>query len=143
MSKDPFKNFKQAMDETVFRDMSFSEKQKKKILSMVRNDYKICIDIYILKALQSSDKTGFDIYKNIQTTKANEQLYGEEGDLYISLHKLELKSLIGSTWVTKEGQTKKYYYLEKKGKKLLASWEKATTKEARTSLKLHLEGGRW
>lgn len=141
MSSDPFKHLKKAMNETVFQEMSYLEKQKKKTLALIEENNGKSIDILILKTLQSSNKTGYEIFKHLQQTCAKEQLLDQEGSLYIYLHRLEQKGLVASTWMEKEGQSKKHYYLEKKGKKLLAVMDNANVPKAKNALKLQVEGG--
>jgi len=134
---DPLKDLKKAMDKTVFLDLKFSKKQREIILKSADDDVEKSIEIVLLKSLEEGSKPGFEIYSYIQNDIAREGLKEREGRLYVILHRLEQKRFIGSTWLEEE----KVYHLEKKGRNLLAEWNKAKSGSKRRTLILEVGGG--
>ena len=63
---------------------------------------------------------------SIQLIQKNERTFQKnEGQLYTLLHLLENKEILTSNWINK----KKYYFLNSKGKKYLATYKQDTSKQ--------------
>lgn len=138
---DPLKNLKRAMDQTVFREMSYSERQKRNTVAQADEHNQDHINILILKALQHHTKTGYSLFKELQQTKAGDTLAQQEGLLYLVLHKLEQQELISSSWENSGTGKVKVYYIEKKGLKTLINYYKKMSKGKQVSFVLDIEGG--
>ena len=85
------------------------------------------LDLLILRTLQLGPSNGHAIAKHIQRTSAD-MLQVETGSLYPALHRLEAQGWIDSSWeLSDKGKRAKYYRLNSKGRKQLASeqsrWE--------------------
>ncbi|MBM7096137.1 helix-turn-helix transcriptional regulator [Bacillus sp. H-16] len=145
---DPLKGLKKAMDGTVFREVRFSDKQARNIIKETSASYIVnkpveeSMAILLLQSLESGPLSGYSIFKAIRHKREAVDLEAQEGQLYILLHRLEQKRLIGSQWQKDEnGEQVKEYILMKKGTRILMKWEKADDQAERRSLQLHLEGG--
>jgi transcriptional regulator len=78
------------------------------------------LDMLVLKALVRGAKHGYAVAEWIHQT-SNDVLHVEEGALYPSLHRLELKGLLSSAWGMSENNRKaKFYSLTAAGKRTLA-----------------------
>jgi PadR family transcriptional regulator, regulatory protein PadR len=85
------------------------------------------LDLLILRTLELGPSHGHAIAKHIQRTSAD-MLQVETGSLYPALHRLEAQGWIDSSWeLSDKGKRAKYYRLNQKGRKQLASeqskWE--------------------
>jgi len=77
------------------------------------------LDMLVLKALARGAKHGYAIAEWIHET-SNDVLYVEEGALYPSLHRLELKGLLSAEWGNSENNRRaKFYSLTAAGRKKL------------------------
>lgn len=73
----------------------------------------------ILSILSEKESYGYEIMAMIKEL-SNEQIVWKEGSLYPVLHKLEKNGLIKSLWkVAENGRHRKYYAINKKGRKAL------------------------
>ena len=87
------------------------------------HSWKIETIIAILESVQHESKDGYNI--SIQLFQKNERTFQKnEGQLYTLLHLLENKEILTSNWINK----KKYYSLNSKGKKYLATYKQDTIK---------------
>jgi hypothetical protein len=125
--KDPFTNLKSSMKKSVFRDFSFSNERKEAVKEAIRNSqshsWKIETIIAILESIQHESKDGYTI--SIQLFQKNECTFQKnEGQLYTLLHLLENKEILSSNWL----DNKKYYSLNSKGKKYLATYKQDQSK---------------
>jgi DNA-binding PadR family transcriptional regulator len=123
---DPFTNLKSSMKKTIFKDFSFSNERKNAVKEAIRlrqsqsqfDTWKIETIIAILESVQHESKDGYII--STQLFQKNELTFQKnEGQLYTLLHLLENKEILTSKWIN----TKKYYYLNSKGKRYLAAYQ--------------------
>jgi PadR family transcriptional regulator PadR len=81
----------------------------------------------ILSILDKDDSYGYEIMMKVRELSEN-KIEWKEGSLYPVLHKLEKNGLIKSLWkMAENGRHRKYYAINKKGRKLLheevENWE--------------------
>ncbi|MED4456209.1 PadR family transcriptional regulator [Metabacillus fastidiosus] len=138
---DPFTNLKSSMKKSIFKDFSFSNERKNAVKESIRmrqsqsqfNSWKIETIIAILESVQHESKDGYNI--STQLFQKNERAFQKnEGQLYSLLHLLENKEILTSKWINK----KKYYSLNSKGEKYLATYKQDKSKQE-LSLKHLLE----
>lgn len=122
---DPFTNLKSSMKESIFKDFSFSNERKNAVKESIRkreaespfHSWKMETIIAILESVQHESKDGYMI--STQLFQKNERTFQKnEGQLYTLLHLLENKDILTTKWI----KEKKYYSLNAKGKKYLASF---------------------
>ncbi|MBN1915376.1 PadR family transcriptional regulator [Candidatus Dojkabacteria bacterium] len=85
----------------------------------------------ILTSLNSGDKYGYQIIKQIKQLSDNSLKLGE-GTIYPILHKLERGRMLESYWIEQENLPKrKYYHITEKGKRKIKEareeWKKFST----------------
>lgn len=79
------------------------------------------LDMLILKTLSRGQMHGYDVAESIQRS-SEEVLLVEEGALYQSLHRLELRGLLSSEWGLSENKRRaKFYRLTVEGRKHLSA----------------------
>ena len=79
------------------------------------------LDMMILRTLTRSPKHGYDVAESIQAA-SDDVLQVEEGALYQSLHRLELRGLLDSEWgLSANKRRAKFYRLTAAGRKHLAA----------------------
>jgi PadR family transcriptional regulator len=93
------------------------------------------LDMLVLKALVGGSKHGYAVAEWIHET-SHDVLRVEEGALYPSLHRLELRGLLKAEWGASENNRRaKYYALTAAGRKYLAAeqehWGRMTAAIAR------------
>jgi DNA-binding PadR family transcriptional regulator len=128
---DPFMNLKSSMKKSIFKDLSFSNERKNAVQEAIRTNqqsqfHNLNIEtiIAILESVQHEPKDGYNI--SIQLFQKNERTFQKnEGQLYTLLHLLENNEILTSNWLNK----KKYYSLNSKGKKYLATYKQDTSKQ--------------
>ena len=124
-------NLKSSMKKSIFKDLSFSNERKNAVKEAIRTNqqsqfhsWNIETIIAILESVQHESKDGYNI--SIQLFQKNERTFQKnEGQLYTLLHLLENKEILTSNWINK----KKYYSLNSKGKKYLATYKQDTSKQ--------------
>lgn len=128
---DPFTNLKSAMKKSMFKDFSFSDERKNAVKEAIRmsqsqsqfHSWKIETIIALLESIEHEAKDGYTI--SIQLLQKSECTFQKnEGQLYTLLHLLENKEILTSNWVDE----KKYYSLNSKGKKYLATYKQDQSK---------------
>ncbi|WP_043932597.1 PadR family transcriptional regulator [Bacillus sp. EB01] len=138
---DPFTNLKSSMKKSIFKDFSFSNERKNAVKESIRmrqsqsqfHSWKIETITAILESVQHESKDGYNI--STQLFQKNERTFQKnEGQLYSLLHLLENKEILTSKWINK----KKYYSLNSKGEKYLATYKQDKSKQE-LSLKHLLE----
>ncbi|MBP7510058.1 MAG: helix-turn-helix transcriptional regulator [Prolixibacteraceae bacterium] len=73
----------------------------------------------ILSILDKGETYGYEIMQNVKDLSGS-QIEWKEGSLYPVLHKLEKNGLIKSLWkMAENGRHRKYYAINKKGRKAL------------------------
>jgi DNA-binding PadR family transcriptional regulator len=73
----------------------------------------------ILSILSLEESYGYQIIKKIKEI-SDDRIHWKEGTLYPVLHKMEKSGIIKSKWkVAENGRKRKYYQINKNGKKLL------------------------
>jgi PadR family transcriptional regulator, regulatory protein PadR len=73
----------------------------------------------ILSILDKNESYGYEIMQNVKELSSN-RIEWKEGSLYPVLHKLEKNGLIKSLWkMADNGRHRKYYAINKKGRKAL------------------------
>lgn len=73
----------------------------------------------ILAILDKNESYGYEIMQKVKELSDN-QIEWKEGSLYPVLHKLEKNGLIKSLWkMAENGRHRKYYAINKKGRKAL------------------------
>ncbi len=128
---DSLSKLKQAMKQTVFKDISLSNERKNAVMAGIwekqsktqLNTWKEDTLIAVFKSIQTEAKQGFDIATYL-IKKNDIHFKNKEGQLYILLHLLESKEIIASNW----SEGKKYYFLTSKGKKYLAVCKRESPK---------------
>jgi hypothetical protein len=128
---DPFMNLKSSMKKSIFKDLSFSNERKNAVQEAIRtnqqsqfHNWNIETITAILESVQHESKDGYNI--SIQLFQKNERTFQKnEGQLYTLLHLLENNEILTSNWLNK----KKYYSLNSKGKKYLATYKQDTSKQ--------------
>ncbi|MDI2588593.1 PadR family transcriptional regulator [Psychrobacillus sp. NEAU-3TGS] len=125
---DPLKNLKSSMEKSIFKDFSFSNERKNAVRETIRTNqqaqFHIETIIAILESVQYESKDGYNI--SVQLFQKDERTFQKnEGQLYTLLHLLENKEILTSNWLN----NKKYYSLNSKGKKYLATYKKDTDKQ--------------
>ena len=79
------------------------------------------LDMLILKTLSRGQMHGYDVAESIQRC-SEDVLWVEEGALYQSLHRLELRGLLSSEWGLSDNKRRaKFYRLTRAGRQQLAS----------------------
>ena len=127
---DPFMNLKSTMKKSLFKDLSFSNERKSAVQEAIRtnqqslfHNWNIETIIAILESVQHESKDGYSI--SIHLFQKNECTFQKnEGQLYTLLHLLENREILTSNWI----HQKKYYSLNSKGKKYLATYKRDTSK---------------
>lgn len=132
---DPFTNLKSSMKKSIFKDFSFSNERKKEVKESIRmrQSWEIETIIAILESVQHESKDGYNISTQL-FQKSEHTFQNNEGQLYSLLHLLENKEILNSKWINK----KKYYSLNSKGGKYLATYKQDKSKQE-LSLKHLLE----
>jgi PadR family transcriptional regulator, regulatory protein PadR len=73
----------------------------------------------VLSILEKKESYGYEIMQQVKEL-SNEKIVWKEGSLYPVLHKLEKNGHIKSFWkMAENGRHRKYYSINKKGRKLL------------------------
>jgi PadR family transcriptional regulator, regulatory protein PadR len=73
----------------------------------------------ILSILDKNESYGYEIMQSVKELSSN-RIEWKEGSLYPVLHKLEKNGLIKSLWkMAENGRHRKYYAINKKGRKAL------------------------
>jgi DNA-binding PadR family transcriptional regulator len=73
----------------------------------------------ILSILSREESYGYQIIKKIKEI-SDDRIHWKEGTLYPVLHKMEKSGIIKSKWkVAENGRKRKYYQINRQGKKLL------------------------
>jgi len=73
----------------------------------------------ILSILDKNESYGYEIMQSVKEL-SNNRIEWKEGSLYPVLHKLEKNGLIKSLWkMAENGRHRKYYAINKKGRKAL------------------------
>ncbi|MCE7791535.1 helix-turn-helix transcriptional regulator [Salipaludibacillus sp. CUR1] len=148
--KDPLNGLKKAMDQTVFRNFSFSQEQQEEIKNQIGKqrspsdftELQQSTGIFLLQSLSlQKGKTGLELLNHLKQTIKSDEFTSQEGYLYVILHRMEQKQVIRSQWVTEHGHRLKRYFIEKKGEKLLQEWERTHDPEVKASLIFQIEGG--
>lgn len=138
---DPLTNLKSSMRKSIFKDFSFSDERKTAVKESICmrqsqsqfHSWKIETIIAILESVQHESKDGYTI--STQLFQKNERTFQKsEGQLYTLLHLLENKEILTAKWINE----KKYYSLNSKGLKYLASNNQNNSKQE-LSLKHLLE----
>lgn len=109
------KELKSAMNNTVLKNVVFTEKQRLSILAKTEKERHPNIDI--LQLLQTK-KTGYEVSQAL-IGRGIKNYSNNEGLLYVLLHELESAQYITCIWEEEQ----KYYQISRKGKKLLVSVE--------------------
>ena len=79
------------------------------------------LDLLVMKTLESGPTHGWDIAQRIQQVSRN-VLSVNQGSLYPSLHRLELKGWIAAEWGASENNRRaKFYRLTSTGRKELSA----------------------
>ena len=98
------------------------------------------LDILVLKALLFGPRHGYAVARWIRET-TDDSLQIEEGALYTSLHRLEKRGWVESTWGASENNRKaKFYQLTAAGRRQLTSRTRLWTQYALAVSKV-LEAG--
>lgn len=115
------KNLRKSMEESTFKEISFSEKMRKEVHKQINLPVE-SDDVITLAILQLlfHEKTGYEL-TGLLRSRGFKTFEENEGSLYTALHTLEQKRLIASCW-NREG-TKSYQIIDK-GRKLLRKQEK-------------------
>lgn len=120
------------MKKSIFKDFSFSNERKNAVKESIRmrqaqsqfHSWKMETIIAILESVQHESKDGYMI--STQLFQKNERTFQKnEGQLYTLLHLLENKDILTTKWI----KEKKYYSLNSKGKKYLASYNQDNSKQ--------------
>ena len=78
----------------------------------------------VLSLLLYKESYGYEIIQNVRKL-SNGSMEWTDGMLYPILHRLETQELIESEWkISAEGRKRKYYRINKQGKKALAEEQK-------------------
>ena len=93
------------------------------------------LDMLILKALTRGAMHGYSVMEFIQQN-SEDVLRVEEGALYPSLHRLELRGLLAAEWGVSDNKRRaKFYSLTEAGRRYLAeeasSWDRLSAAIAR------------
>ncbi|MDQ0156685.1 PadR family transcriptional regulator [Robertmurraya andreesenii] len=129
--EEQLKKLKNTMNQTVFKDVVFSEKHRSNILAKLNEKKNPELDV--LQLLQTS-KTGYEVSQAL-IARGVKNFAENEGMLYVLLHELEGAGYLTSTWENGE----KYYQISTKGKKRLVLEEEQMT--GTSLLKKLAEGG--
>ncbi|QTM98759.1 PadR family transcriptional regulator [Sediminibacillus dalangtanensis] len=125
---------KNAMDKTIFKDLDFSERHRSAVFQVIGKEEKKEEDVFrAVLQLLVQEKTGVELAKLLRA-RGIKNFENNEGFLYTTLHRLELKGHLAANW-SEEGE--KRYQLNRRGKRLLARMEKSAIKQG--DLKLWLE----
>lgn len=121
MMEERLKRLKKAMENTVFQDLSFTVKTREEVKAKARNLQIKTDEDVILAVLQLlvHEKTGYELTRSI-IARGVSNFEKNEGFLYALLHRLERKNYLQSSWQ----ESRKYYQLNDRGRKLLEQSEK-------------------
>ena len=91
---------------------------------MARDDLQLLqgtLDVLVLKTLSWGPRHGFQVAQWIKDT-TDAELQVEDRALYVSLHRMEERGWLESTWALTENNRKaKYYQLTREGRQQLAA----------------------
>ena len=91
---------------------------------MARDDLQLLqgtLDVLVLKTLSWGPRHGFEVAQWIKDT-TDAELQVEDRALYVSLHRMEERGWLESTWaLTGNNRKAKYYQLTPEGRKQLAA----------------------
>jgi DNA-binding PadR family transcriptional regulator len=108
------------MNREVFAQLKFTENHKKSIREKIKQETHSDEEILIaIMQLLLQKKTGYQLISLLQS-RGILNFKENEGSLYVILHRLELRSLLTSSW---QEDGAKFYQLNKKGRKLLKKVE--------------------
>lgn len=114
------RNLRKTMKTTIFKDFTFSEKNKAEIKKQINyHKYENGKQLNDILTILNVEKTGFEIAKAL-LAKGIKFYFQNEGKLYTNLHKYEQEGYVQSHWEKRNDQMEKYYSLTKKGRKQLA-----------------------
>ncbi|MDP5274878.1 PadR family transcriptional regulator [Chengkuizengella axinellae] len=125
------KNLRQSMKQTVFKEMSFSEKKKSAVKREIKQEN---VFLSILQLL-IEEKTGVELLERLKAR--NIMKFDEsEGFLYTTLHQLVQKGYLTYRW---DEHTLKFYKLNNKGRKCLKKLE--SNQKSKTAVLKEILGG--
>jgi DNA-binding PadR family transcriptional regulator len=131
------KRLKRIMNQKTFSQLTFTEIHRQSIKNKINNQRDKEEIILSIMQLLSVEKTGYQL-ANLLRGRGIRSFEDNEGALYILLHSLENKSILQSSWISKEEA--KYYFLTNKGRKLLQQTVKKQT-SSKAFFEQLLEGG--
>ncbi|MGY0693739.1 PadR family transcriptional regulator [Virgibacillus sp. FSP13] len=124
--EDRLKGLRKSMENTTFKQLNFSEQQRKKVHEKINKKYENEEEIYLaVLQLLIHEKTGYELTQLLRA-RGVQKFEGNEGFLYILLHHLEHTGVVKSGW---DSLGDKYYQLNDKGKKVLRNAEKSSWKK--------------
>ncbi|MFF2591924.1 PadR family transcriptional regulator [Priestia megaterium] len=92
------KNLKKTMNREVFAQLKFTENHKKSIREKIKQETHSDEEILIaIMQLLLQKKTGYQLISLLQS-RGILNFKENEGSLYVILHRLELRSLLTSSW---------------------------------------------
>lgn len=112
-------NLRATLDESLLKELTFSNKHRMNIKNRINGNKNPKIDI--LQLLQVK-RTGYDLSRSL-FARGVYQYQFDEGSLYLLLHELEISQYIIGEWTNEE----KYYVLTNKGFKYLQKLENKTS----------------
>jgi DNA-binding PadR family transcriptional regulator len=120
------KNLKKLMDQRTFKDVTFTEHHRKRILEKTNhgNESEEDIQLAVMQLLVHA-KTGYELTVHLRG-RGIKKFEHNEGALYTILHSLEQSGCLRSNWDATGG---KYYELNDRGKKRLKKAENKQTKQ--------------
>ncbi|WP_078552534.1 helix-turn-helix transcriptional regulator [Alkalihalobacterium alkalicellulosilyticum] len=119
------RRLKQAMNQTVFKELTFSDKHKQAVQNQISkmdgNQEQSTIQTDILKIV-TEPQSGFQIFTVLEKRHIF-QFENKEGELYTLLHSMEKDGLICSNWI-EDTIMRKEYKISSKGRTVLQELEK-------------------
>ncbi|ELK47083.1 PadR family transcriptional regulator [Halobacillus sp. BAB-2008] len=120
MMDERLKRLKHSLDETALGRLRFSEEKMETVINHIRKqegerDIDVLLVVFQLLVYK---KNGHHLTQQLRV-RGITRFDGEEGRLYLLLHKLENQSYLSSSWESDV----KYYRLTPKGQRLLKKYE--------------------
>ena len=124
--EDRLKGLRESMKNTTFKQLNFTEEHRLQVHKKIHQKFESEEEIYIaVLQLLHAEKTGYELTQLLHS-RGIQKIDGNEGFLYILLHRLNQKGVIDSSL---DSSGDKYYKINHKGSKLLRKAEKSSKRK--------------
>ena len=113
------KKLKSESKKAPFPNLQFTESNRKEVLKRIKMEDRQHELLLAILQLLNKKRTGYELMELLRA-RGFQNFEQKEGFLYTLLHRLEQKNYIDTEWKDEE---RKYYVIDRKGKKLLSKLE--------------------